>query len=132
MNTQPYTRSPNSGSTKLCDESRQHMQHICKVTKNKTLDYRIKCKTYSSIPKQCVIWLVLLNPPPQKKQNPKPPKTTQHILSDTERVFLKSLSRFFRSNHYIITFSIFLGTPLENQGITKHRQILKSFKNKYA
>lgn len=109
-------RSPRSKSTKLCDESRQH---ISKITKNKTVDYKIKCKTYSNIPKQHAVWLILL-------------KKILHIFSDTETVFLKSLARYFRSIRCIIIFSIFLGTLLENHSIMKQRQILKSFKNKYA
>jgi len=109
-------RSPRSKSTKLWDESRQHKS---KTTKNTTVDYKIKCKTYSNIPKQHVVWLVSL-------------KKILHIFSDTETDFLKSLTRYFKSNYCIIMFSIFLGTLLENQGITKQRQILKTFKNKYA
>lgn len=58
LNTRPYSRSPRS-----------------KITKNTTADYKIKCKTYSNIPKQHVVWLVLL-------------KKIQHIFSDTETVFL--------------------------------------------
>ena len=44
-----------------------------------------------------------------------------HFFLIRKQFFWNHSTRYFRSNHCITIFSIFLGTFLENQGIMKQR-----------